>query len=521
MLTRTVQRTALRCHSRPSVAVKPLPAIVSPLLARSSSRPFSTSPPHLYPRSERGTGKESFSEGVAQNEELKASGGGKIQTVPFQISPSRGLHISNTAAHSAFGISYVLRLVLARFFQRFFGISPDAFGGFFHTGVKRVAFKPLLVPVWKVDLAVKGKALLDQCELSLSISALNASLPGFRLDPLDRLSASPPLDPSEAPLEPFSPSKHVTNAFTSLPPPSTQDFSSGDNPEVALIPFTRTPLGLLDKLASFPRTLSSAEGGLSFDPKQFEPVLFAAYPVYLPVYLGEFELEDMFPGEDEPRRVTTAAFATTDGTAFAVYPQFLSPPTWLPSSSAVDLSISGRPTNPNDLPSPESLQNLKPKLEEALEEVKERIVEGASGSGGIEGGMDPAQVTEVVNLSGGEAFEAYVAKEGRALGYEDHADENREYVEAVWEADTAEAFLHQIENLPDNARPVLISSTSLPKLSSREDLLSSLRSKLNAARAKVDALRPQWLEEVVKVEKERKEEERRARAKSARARGRA
>lgn len=88
--------------------------------------------------------------------------------VPFQIAPQRGLHISETAAHSVFGVTYVLRLLLARFFKRFFGIDKEAYGGFFDTGVKKVAFTPLLLPMWKVDLAMKGKALLDQAELSLS-----------------------------------------------------------------------------------------------------------------------------------------------------------------------------------------------------------------------------------------------------------------------------------------------------------------------------------------------------------------
>ncbi|GAA5917675.1 hypothetical protein JCM6882_008319 [Rhodosporidiobolus microsporus] len=511
MLAPLARQPALQLHTRAALARLPLPRPTTPLPSSFSSRSFSSSTRQQYPRTDRGTAQKQQQQST---EELKASAGGKIQTVPFQITPERGLHISNTAAHSAFGVTYVLRLLLARFFQRFFGVSPEAFGGFFHTGVRRIAFKPLLLPVWKVDLAMQGKALLDQCEMSLGISALNASLPGFRLDPLDRLSASPPLDPEEAPLEPFSPSKHLT-PFSSLP--SSTDFPSG-TPDVALIPFTRTPLNLLDKLSSFPRSLASE--GLSFDPKRFKPVLFAAYPIYLPMYLAEFELEEIVPGEEEKRRVTTAAFATTDGTAFAVYPQFLNPPTWLPSSSAVDLSISGRPTNPDDAPSSDSLKDLKPKLEEALEDLKERIV-GESVAGGIEGGMDPAAITEVVKLKEGEGFEAYVERQGRALGFGDHADENREYIDAVFEADSAEAFLQQIENLPDTARPVLVSSSSLPKISSREDLLASIRSKVDAARAKVAALKPEWLDAVEKEDKERKEKERRASAQKARARGRA
>ncbi|GAA6043412.1 hypothetical protein JCM8097_008578 [Rhodosporidiobolus ruineniae] len=441
----------------------------------------------------------------------KESAGGKIQTIPFHLSPEKGLQISSTAAHSAFGISHVLRLFLARFFSKF-GLSPDALGGFFHTGVNRIAFRPLLLPVWKVDLALKGKALLDQAEMQLNISALNASLPGFRLSPLDRLCVSPPLESEPVP---FSASEHLS-PFSSHPPSS--DFPSGP-PEVTLIPFTRTPLTLLDQLSSFPRTVATS--GLSLDPRRFDPVLFAAYPLYIPLYLGEFELDEVVGGEETKRRVTTATFATTDGTAFAVYPQFLDPPTWLPGSSAVDLSIAGRPANPDELPPPEALQTLKPRLEEALDALKERFVGGEAEAEGV----DPAGITEVVKVDQEEGgFAGYVERQGRALAYSEWADVNREYIEAVFEADNAEAFLHQIENIPDTARTVLLRPTGLPKVSSRASLLEDVRKRYEQAKAAVEALRPEWLVEVTEEEKGRKELERkegRTGARGMKARGRA
>ncbi|GAA6016968.1 hypothetical protein JCM10207_007865 [Rhodosporidiobolus poonsookiae] len=435
-------------------------------------------------------------------------------SIPFQLSPERGLAHADTAAHSAFGIGYVFRLLLARFFHKWFGVSPQAAGGFFDTGVKRIAFRPVLVPLWKVDLAMKGRALLEQSELALNISAMNASLPGFRLDPLDRLSLAPPFDTDPVP---FDPSTHLAplsspNPSPNLPEPLTP----------TLIPFTRTPLNLLSKLAALPREISSsgeddASAGLSFDPKQFKPVLFGAYPLYIPLYLGEYEVEEaVFGGEVETRRVTTAVFATTDKTAFSVYPQFLSPPTWLPSGSSVDLSISGRPISQDDVPSPAALQQLRPKLEDALEQLKERV--GVSGGDGE--GLDPAGITEVIRLGVGgvQSVEAYVEKEGRALAYSEWADLNREYVEAVFEADQAEAFHQQIENLPEHARTVVLNATSLPQVSSRDDLLAMSRKKADQARDKARALRPEWLDAVEKEEQARVESERAQRIKD---RGRA
>lgn len=79
---------------------------------------------------------------------------------------------------------------------------------------------------------------------------------------------------------------------------------------VTLIPFTRHPLNLLKKLSSMPRRIARDEDDVSFDPKQFKESLFAAYPLYVPLYLGEYALVE---GGGQEKRVTTAAFASTDG----------------------------------------------------------------------------------------------------------------------------------------------------------------------------------------------------------------
>lgn len=227
--------------------------------------------------------------------------------------------MSETAAASAFGVQNVFRLLASRFLRRWFGFSLD-------NEIRRIAFTPLLVPVWKVDLSLKGKALVGDIEMQLNspcrlcllackrgveltcrhtfaVSALDSSLPGFRLPPLSDLTVAPPL---ASPPVPFSTSTHLTQF---------------DQP-VTLLPFTRHPLNLVHKLKSFPRKFSppseneegDEEPGASLDPKAFDETLFAAYPMYLPLYLGEFAHEGAARGEDgEEKRVTTAAFATVDG----------------------------------------------------------------------------------------------------------------------------------------------------------------------------------------------------------------
>ncbi|GJN88766.1 hypothetical protein Rhopal_001735-T1 [Rhodotorula paludigena] len=414
--------------------------------------------------------------------------------IPFQLSPKDGQRISEMAAASAFGVSHVFRLVVSRFLRRWFGFDLGH-------DVRQIAFKPLLVPVWKVDLAMKGKAVVGDVEMELNITALDSALPGFRLHPLSSLTVSPPF---AVPPVPFDSAAHLTQFDT----------------PITLLPLTQHPLNLVSKLQSFPRKFSS--DGTSLDPKQFSPRVFAAYPMYLPLYLGEFALDegprpaDLGGVEGDlagERRVTTAAFATVDGPAFAVYPQFLDPPAWLPPSDSVNLSISARPlpssvsSSPADAAaSSASTSDLQPRLLEAFSEFKDEAEEGGFELlDRIEGGEEGA-----VEL---------VRKSGRAMAFGGWAEANREYVEAQEELDKAQALYEQVESMPDSARALLIGKGVSPRLSSKEDFLADVTAKLDDAKAHASAARPDWIARVEKEEREEREKGLRERAGAA-ARGR-
>lgn len=89
------------------------------------------------------------------------SAGGAIQTIPFQLAPDAALRVSETAAASAFGVQNVFRLLASRFLKRWFGFALD-------DEIRQIAFTPLLVPVWKVDLAMRGKALVGDVQMQLN-----------------------------------------------------------------------------------------------------------------------------------------------------------------------------------------------------------------------------------------------------------------------------------------------------------------------------------------------------------------
>lgn len=86
--------------------------------------------------------------------------------IPFQLSPEKALDISYTAAASTFGVSIVLSHLLSRFFKKWFNYSPAVFD----SGIVKKAFKMVLLPVWKIDLVMRGKALLQDTELDLNSS---------------------------------------------------------------------------------------------------------------------------------------------------------------------------------------------------------------------------------------------------------------------------------------------------------------------------------------------------------------
>ncbi|GAA6000816.1 uncharacterized protein JCM10292_006442 [Rhodotorula paludigena] len=477
----------------------PLP-LARPALSPSPSRALSSTP--------RSRARASRASRAAQNSPTALAGpppssaGGKIQTIPFQLSPKDGQRISEMAAASAFGVSHVFRLVVSRFLRRWFGFDLGH-------DVRQIAFKPLLVPVWKVDLAMKGKAVVGDVEMELNtmpgalrltyfvarvVTALDSALPGFRLHPLSSLTVSPPF---AVPPVPFDSAAHLTQFDT----------------PITLLPLTQHPLNLISKLQSFPRKFSS--DGTSLDPKQFSPRVFAAYPMYLPLYLGEFALDegprpaDLGGVEGDlagERRVTTAAFATVDGPAFAVYPQFLDPPAWLPPSDSVNLSISARPlpssvsSSPADIAaSSASTSDLQPRLLEAFSEFKDEAEEG---------GFELLDRIE----GGDEGAVELVGKSGRAMALGEWAEVNREYVEALEELDKAQALYEQVESMPDSARALLIGKGVSPRLSSKEDFLADVTAKLDDAKAHASAARPDWIARVEKEEREEREKGLRERA---------
>ncbi|GAA5978172.1 hypothetical protein JCM10908_004257 [Rhodotorula pacifica] len=398
----------------------------------------------------------------------------KIQTVPFALSPDKGYELSQMAATTLFGLPHVLQLAAHRILSSWFGYTALK-----PTAIREVAFSPVLLPVWMVDIVVKGKALLGDTQVDLDVSSTASPIPGFHLPPLSQLNVSPPLNNSD--LVPFSPSEHLTQ----------------NGQTVTLIPFTRHPLNLLKKLSSLPRRIARDDDDVSFDPKQFKETMFAAYPLYVPLYLGEWALVE----GDQEKRVTTAAFAGTDSPAFAIYPSFRAsespePVTWLPDADSLSLTISGRPSHSaaavaQDPETISSMKELSPRLLRVIDEIKEERNARARESGAL--GDLWAEVTEVIQ-GGEEAVKELCRNEDRVMAYGVWHEINTAYIEALSGLELAQANLEALRELP--AFSGLVITPTGVRRSTLEEMVTELESAVSQWKDLLDEHTPEWIRRV-------------------------
>lgn len=110
--------------------------------------------------------------------------------------------------------------------------------------------------------------------------------------------------------------------------PAKRTTAFGDAVEV--LPFTRHPLNIPQKLQKL-RTITN--GNVEFAPSRLDLQTWATYPVYIPIYLGEWEVARGYGGRDL-ERVTTATYAAS-GTLSHVRPLHSPSPAPRPSDLLV------------------------------------------------------------------------------------------------------------------------------------------------------------------------------------------
>ncbi|GAA5880671.1 hypothetical protein JCM1840_005167, partial [Sporobolomyces johnsonii] len=342
----------------------------------------------------------------AEQKKPQAEASKTIQTIPFVLSPANGLNVCRQAAHIGFGFSAVCKDILSRILRPF-GVSYDS-------GVEQLAFRPVLLPVWKVDLAMTGKALVDETQYNLFLSVFDASIPGFDHPQLAPLAIQSDWDVSPVP---FSQARHATQ----------------HSRKITILPFTREPFNLLDKLSSFPRTTAERHG-MVLNPARFEPHLFALYPMYLPLYLGEFKLGD--------KLVTTAAFATANKADYAIYRQFDPSPQWRPPRAHFHMHLIGFPSSLAERRRAQEMGVLELKLDSSrVNRLVRELLEDARNQ--AEGKI--YTLTDEIERERG--IGEVIRGNQSVMGFAEWADHNREYMAARHLFGVAQAMLEQVKDM--------------------------------------------------------------------------
>ncbi|ORY78439.1 hypothetical protein BCR35DRAFT_305064 [Leucosporidium creatinivorum] len=377
----------------------------------------------------------------------------KIETLPFLLRPPEALERLDAAGSAAFGFGAAVNLSWTRLLA-VFGIKKEA-------KVKRIAVRALLLPTWRVDLATRGKVTVDKEDRNLHVTA-DIALAGFRLDPLNRLAFRFPHDGR---FELYDPKNH-----------SEQLLDAGH--AITTLPFETGPLNLLAKIAAMPK-LSALKHGFGLDSSHFDTYMFAAYPLYLPFYLGEFEMN----GKRASAVVFGAASAKDGHRGTAIYRTYRPSPRWQPSQRAVDVNFYDRSNDPY-LSEKSAFLKIQPQVMKHLAELNRpaspRLGDGSTSSkiGEI---SDPLPANEETWLSN-----------PRVMRFSKHAEANKEYVKTETDLAEKEAIVFFTRRLPDYAtasRRTQHGSKSM----NRDQLLAVVEREALKARKAVALSKPKWV----------------------------
>ncbi|KDE06959.1 hypothetical protein MVLG_02698 [Microbotryum lychnidis-dioicae p1A1 Lamole] len=385
---------------------------------------------------------------------------GKIQTIPFHLPGWKASEYCSVGAHSAFGFGTFLRMTLNRFF-----------GNIFETGVERVAFRGVLLPVWKIDLAIKGTAWLD-AQMSFSVSASDATIPGYKMSPLDQLTVDSTWDSEPVP---FSPSHHAGRQVVVRDPEdgSVVELRHGEESvSLTVVPFTHHPLNLLRKITGLPRTTES-QHGIGLDPSSIKASLFGAYPLYIPIYLAEYAKGD--------ERATTVAFGASKKINFALYASNEPEPRWKPNGDACELTVGGSPLDFTQRPKPNALQVLKPKLDEWFAKLQAQTESSSF------------LLTDPIKPY---TWSGAIANHPRVLEYSKHSKASKAYIAKLAELDRVEALMKKFEVLGEGVKGLIIGPKGMPKLMGRDGMMDDVKTRLSKAKKEVELAMPRWVREI-------------------------
>ncbi|OSD06597.1 hypothetical protein PYCCODRAFT_949919 [Trametes coccinea BRFM310] len=159
---------------------------------------------------------------------------------------------------------------------------------------------PVYLPTWVIDAEVEATAWLQKAESDdhyikdrVQVQFAQSDMPGFLYSPLSRLSFMTPsaLDPDATPAVPWS-----------------ESLRRHDGHDVLCLPYSLTPLHLSDAVSSLSMADANISKTLRFEPGSVKQTMIAAYPILIPGYLAQYNIDMPNPATRQNQEMTVSSF---------------------------------------------------------------------------------------------------------------------------------------------------------------------------------------------------------------------
>ncbi|CDO78182.1 hypothetical protein BN946_scf184797.g8 [Trametes cinnabarina] len=156
---------------------------------------------------------------------------------------------------------------------------------------------PVYLPSWVIDAEVEATAWVKKQESddhflkdAVQVAFAHSDMPGFVYSPLSNLSFMTPM---------------ALNADKLMAVPWSEDLRRHDGHDVLCLPFSVTPFHVPDVVRSLSMADANIANTLRFEPGSFKDTFLAAYPVLIPGYLAQYELDPDIHGHQPDMTISS------------------------------------------------------------------------------------------------------------------------------------------------------------------------------------------------------------------------
>ncbi|RUP46994.1 S-adenosyl-L-methionine-dependent methyltransferase [Jimgerdemannia flammicorona] len=355
---------------------------------------------------------------------------------------------------------------------------------------ENLTFRPAYIPFWYYDLAASCTTTMplprnapDDAEPAsftepLLGIGLNCFWPGHSWAPLTYLSFGLPHGFDEGELVPFNPNVLL------------------DDVEPEILPFTESPLAaIVDRFRAIPSSsLRLMEPRLSIDPRSIRVEFAAAYPLYWPVYIAEFDAPSraikrierdgggVEEGEEEETRKTIVLGAHNEDPWICQWePRQTGIRQWMNNGAWVTMDV----TDP--------MWKLLPFHNTMLKQFEQRFVDDFLGRYPFDEEEEVEEASEEgPKVAVTAAVKAIDWPDKRIMTYPHHQRANKAYVEAMFSWRIKEGMLHSMMKMRDDTPAFGFGRKT--EVKNVGDMKAELRRDIKVAKEEFEEKRPAWVE---------------------------